>query len=83
MAGLVGLALGDSRGDLLGGGLLGLQGGNPVVALGSVGSLEGVLVAGNGEVEDGGALSLDVGDLRLDDVSIKSYTYRLARDIPG
>jgi hypothetical protein len=68
VARLVGLALGDRGGDLLGLGLLGLQGRNPVIAFGGVGSLEGVLVAGNGEVEDGGALGLDVGNLRLDDI---------------
>ena len=62
---LVGLALGDGRCELLGLSLLGLQGSNPGIALSGAGSLEGVLVAGNSEEEDGMALSLDVGDLRL------------------
>ena len=62
---LVGLALGDGWGKLLGLSLLGLQGSNPGIALSGVGSLEGVLVTGNGE-EEGVAFSLDVGDLRLE-----------------
>lgn len=62
---LVVLSLSDSGGDLLGLSLVGLQGGNPSITLSLVGGLEGVLVSGNGEVEDGVALSLYLGDLRL------------------
>jgi hypothetical protein len=65
---LVGLALGDSGGELLGLGLLGLQGSNPGITLSGVGSFERVLMAGDGEEEDGRAFCLDVGDLRLDEI---------------
>jgi hypothetical protein len=54
--GLVGLSLGDSRGNLLGLSDLQLQLRDPVVAVSSVGSLEGVLAALGGEVELGGAI---------------------------
>jgi hypothetical protein len=81
---LVLLALGDSWGQLLGLGLLCLQGSNPAVALGGAGSLEGVLVTGNGEEEDGRALGLDIGDLRLGQVVSKGCTaYWSAQNIPG
>lgn len=50
---LVGLGLDNSWGQFLGLSLLGLQGGNPAIALGNVGSLEGVLVAGDSEEEVG------------------------------
>lgn len=60
---LVGLAFGDGSGELLGLGFLGLQGSNPAIALSSIGGLEGMLVAGDGEKENGRAFGLDVRDL--------------------
>jgi hypothetical protein len=48
---LVCFATGNRLCELLGLGDLGLQGRDPVITLGKVGSLEGVLVAVDGEIE--------------------------------
>jgi hypothetical protein len=66
MALLVGLALGNRWSQFLGLSRFFLQGSNPVITLGGVGSLEGVLVASDGEGEDDGAFGLDVGSFRLE-----------------
>lgn len=66
--------LAGGHGFLLGIGLsgLGLDGGQPAVALGGVGSLEGVLLAIDLEGEVVGALLGHIGDLRLQIVSLHS-----------
>lgn len=55
---LVSLRLGDGEGDLLGLGDFGLDLGNPVVTLGDISGLEGVLVALGSEVE---LVAVDLG----------------------
>jgi len=62
---LVSLRLDDGGGKLLGLSDLQLKLGNPVVTLGSVGSLESVLVALRGEVELVGTVNDGLGSLRL------------------
>lgn len=63
--GLVGLRLGDSGGELLGLGDLGLQLLDPVVALSLSGGLEGVLVALAGEDKLVGSLEGRLGGIVL------------------
>jgi hypothetical protein len=74
---LVDLRLSDGGGKLLGLGNLGLQLGNPVVALSGGVGLEGVLVALGGEVELVRAVGLRLGGISLQDSRV-SYMIKTA-----